>query len=92
VYVNNFGQPHKPLALALPAGRGRQLRQDMRQLVEELGTAIRPFESDEYRSRVEQIDAEFNERHEGALTELGKEAASQNIGCCALRPDFRWRR
>ena len=81
VYVNNFAQPHKPLALALPAGRGRQLRQDMRQLVEELGTAIpAAFESDEYRSRVEQIDAEFNERHEGALTELGKEAASQNIG------------
>ncbi len=81
VYVNNFAQPHKPLALSLPVGRGRQLRQDMRQLVEELGSAIpAAFESDEYRTRVEQIDAEFNERQENALTGLGKEAASQNIG------------
>ncbi|HSN39965.1 MAG TPA: Lon-like protease helical domain-containing protein, partial [Burkholderiales bacterium] len=76
VYVNNFAQPHKPLALSLPVGRGRQLRQDMRQLVEELGSAIpAAFESDEYRTRVEQIDAEFNERQENALTGLGKEAA-----------------
>jgi len=80
-YVNNFAQPHRPLALALPAGRGRQLRQDMRQLVEELGTAIpAAFESDEYRTRVEQIDAEFSSRQEGALTELNKDAASESIG------------
>ena len=81
VYVNNFAQPHKPLALSLPAGRGQQLRQHMRQLLEELGAAIpAAFESDEYRTRVEQIDAELGERHESALTELGKEAASHNIG------------
>jgi lon-related putative ATP-dependent protease len=80
-YVNNFAQPHKPLAVSLPAGRGRQLRQDMRQLVEELGSAIpAAFESDEYRTRVEQIDTEFSTRQETALTELGKEAASHNIG------------
>ncbi|MFN7087667.1 MAG: Lon protease family protein [Burkholderiales bacterium] len=81
VYVNNFEQPHKPVALSLPAGRGRQLREDMQQLVEELGSAIPAvFESDEYRTRIEQIDAEFNERQENALTELGKDAASRNIG------------
>jgi predicted ATP-dependent protease len=81
VYVNNFAQPHKPLALALPAGRGRALRQDMRQFVEELGAAIpAAFESDEYRSRVEQIDAEFSAHQDSALGELGKDSAGQNIG------------
>lgn len=80
-YVNDFAQPHKPLALALPAGRGQQLKNDMRQLVEELGSAIpAAFESDEYRSRVEQIDAEFNERQEQALGGLGDDAAKQSIG------------
>ena len=80
-YVNNFAQPHRPQALALPAGRGRQLHQDMRQLVGELGTAIpAAFESDEYRSRVEQIDAEFGSRQENALTELNKDAARESIG------------
>ncbi len=81
VYVNNFAQPHKPLALALPAGRGLSLKQDMRRLVEELGAAIpAAFESDEYRSRVEQIDAEFSARQDKALGELGKDAAGENIG------------
>src|SRR3990172_8698665 len=62
-YVHNFAQSHKPLALALPAGRGQRLRRDMRQLVEELGSAIpAAFETEEYRSRVEQIDAEFGKR------------------------------
>ncbi len=80
-YVNNFAQPHKPLALALPAGRGQQLKSDMQQLIEELSLAIASaFESDEYRSRLGQIDAEFNERHEKALGELGQEAAGHNIG------------
>ncbi|MBI4191092.1 MAG: AAA family ATPase [Betaproteobacteria bacterium] len=80
-YVNNFAQPHKPLALALPAGRGQQLKNDMQQLIEELRLAIASaFESDEYRSRIGQIDAEFNEHQEKALGELGQEAAGGNIG------------
>ena len=80
-YVNNFAQPHKPLALALPATRGQQLKSDIQQLMEELSLAIpSAFESDEYRSRFGQIDAEFNQRHEKALGELGREAAGDNIG------------
>ena len=80
-YVNNFAQPHKPLALDLPAGKGAALKQDMRQLMEELGSAIpSAFESDEYRSRVEQIDAEFTERQEQALTGLGEDATREGVG------------
>ena len=79
-YVNNFSDPHKPLALTLPAGKGGQLRDDMKQLIEELQMAIPAvFESDEYRARAGQLEAEFTERHEKAFTALGEEAASQNI-------------
>src|ERR1019366_6081049 len=80
-YVNNFSQPHKPLALALPAGRGQQLKSDLQQLMEELSLAIpSAFESDEYRSRFGQIDAEFNQHQEKAIGELGQAVASQKIG------------
>ncbi len=80
-YVNNFREPSKPIALELPAGRGAALREDMRTLVEELRTAIPAvFESDEYRARAGQIEAEFSERHEKAFTELGREAAKDDIG------------
>jgi len=81
VYVNNFADHHKPLALKLPPGDGSRLRADMDQLVEELRTAIPAmFESDEYRARLGQIEAEFGERHEKAFSELNAEAAGQNIG------------
>jgi len=81
VYVNNFSEPHKPIALQLPPGRGVRLRADMLELVEELRSAIPAlFESDEYRSRAAQIEAEYTERHEKAFTGLAEEAAAQNIG------------
>ncbi len=80
VYVANFEHPHKPVAIELPAGRGVMLRDDMKRLIEELHMAIPSvFEGDEYRSRAEKIDAEFNERHEKAFRDLGEEAATQQI-------------
>jgi len=80
VYVNNFQEPHKPLAIALPPGRGNALRKDMEQLIESLRGAIPAiFESEEYTGKVEAIDAEFTERHEHAFGALGREAAEQSI-------------
>lgn len=79
-YVNNFERPHKPLALELPAGRGRELCVDMQRLIEELRIAIPAiFDSDEYRSRGERIDSEFGERHEKAFGGLSEEAATHKV-------------
>jgi predicted ATP-dependent protease len=79
-YVNNFGQPHRPRALELPRGAGTQLRQDMERLVEELRASIPAmFESEEYRTRAEQIDGEISEQQEKAFVELGQEAAADGI-------------
>ena len=80
VYVNNFADPHKPIAIELPAGKAVALHDDMAQLLEELRTAIPAiFESDEYRARAGQIEAELSERHDRAFNELGAEAESQHI-------------
>jgi len=79
-YVNNFDHPHQPRALRLPAGRGATLRDAMRRLVEELLAAIPAiFDSDEYRARTEQIDAEFSERHDKAFAALAEQASGQDI-------------
>jgi predicted ATP-dependent protease len=79
-YVNNFDQPHRPRALRLPPGQGAKLRQNLRQLVEELRASIPAmFESEEYRTRAEQIDAEINERGEKIFHQLGEEATKDNI-------------
>ena len=76
-YVNNFQQAHRPRALQLPAGQGVKLRHDMEQFVEELRASIPAlFESEEYRNRAEQIDAQISERQEKIFVELGQEAGT----------------
>ncbi len=80
VYVHQFSLPHKPIALELPAGRGAALRQDMQSLVRDLRTMIRTmFESEEYATEVERIDAEFKEHAEQAFIEVGKEAHRRGL-------------
>jgi predicted ATP-dependent protease len=81
VYLNNFAEPHKPIAVELPAGQGARLRDDILEVIEELQNAIPAlFKSDEYRARAAQIEAESTERHEKAFTALGEEAAAQGVG------------
>ena len=84
-YVNNFAQPHKSQAfdvsvqqqvLALLA----ELQQQMAQLVDYLRTAIAAqFEGDDYRAKVEAIQAEYAKRQEEAFKQLGEDAARQQI-------------
>jgi predicted ATP-dependent protease len=80
VYVNNFADPHKPLALTLPSGRAPALRQDMAELVEELGVAIpAAFEAEEYRNRRRVLEDSLKERQEAALGEVQHRAADKNL-------------
>ena len=80
VYVNNFAQPHRPLAIELPPGRGAELRADMRRLVDDLQATIPAvFESDEYTSQSERISADINERGSSALKAVVEEANSRGI-------------
>ncbi|HET9652019.1 MAG TPA: ATP-binding protein, partial [Usitatibacter sp.] len=80
VYVNNFAAPHEPTAIELPAGRGSALRRDMEQLIDDLRRVIPSiFDSEEYAQRAERIQAEFNERRDKAVAEVGAEAQAQGI-------------
>ncbi len=79
-YVNNFEVRHKPLTLELPAGRGRGLRRDMDQLVENLKTSILAVvEADEYRNQRESFDQEFKDRQEQLFEGVQKKASELNV-------------
>ena len=79
-YVDNFQEAHRPNALRFPRGQGAKFRDDMRRLVEELLGAIPAvLESDEYRARVEQIDAQYGGMQEQGFSELVDEAQGQGI-------------
>jgi lon-related putative ATP-dependent protease len=79
-YVYNFSEPHKPNPLELPPGHAVRLRNDMEQLIEDLGTAIpSAFETEEYHSRTEELEREFAVRRDKMMEELSQEASGHNI-------------
>ncbi len=79
-YVNNFAQPHRPKALRLPRGKGQEFRRDVEEVAEELRAAIPAlFESDEYRNRAEQLEAEITDQQQETFVSLGREAAAQGV-------------
>lgn len=79
-YVNNFSDVHRPRALKLPPGTGVRLRQDMERLVAELQVAIPAiFESEEYRTRKQQLTKGFKERQDASFSEVQERAKQQNV-------------
>ena len=79
-YVGNFDEFYKPQALELPKGTAVQLRDDMTQLIDDLLVAVpAAFESDEYRTRAQEIEEEIEEYKERAFKELNDKANIQKI-------------
>jgi lon-related putative ATP-dependent protease len=79
-YVNNFENAQKPKALRLPAGKGRKLREDIKELMEDLVTVLASaFGSDEYQMRSDEIEEDLGEHREKALRKLVEEAESHDI-------------
>ncbi len=80
VYVNNFEDDNQPLALKLPAGRGRALAKAMLGLVDELRAALpAAFEADDFQIRARAINDEFEAQQDDAFEALNKTAEAQNI-------------
>ena len=80
VYVNNFTDPSKPIAISLPGGRCSKLADGMIAVIDELRTSVPAmFESDDYRSRQRAIQEEYRNRQEGAFEALRDKAQEQGI-------------
>lgn len=79
-YVANFDEPTRPCLLQLPAGRGAELRHDMRHLVDELvGTLPAALESDEFTARMRQVDQGFEQRQSNAIQALREKSEAQDV-------------
>lgn len=77
-YVHHFADASRPRLLRLPAGRGSELRDAMRRLVDALRVSIpAAFESTEYRRRIAELHAQLQQRGEAALAEIQHEAEGQ---------------
>ena len=79
-YVYNFQGAHRPKALCLPAGRGAVFRDDMKQLVDELRTAISSaFEGEGYQARQQEIAQSFVEKQEATFEDIREKAREQGL-------------
>jgi lon-related putative ATP-dependent protease len=79
-YVFNFRTPHRPSRLTLPTGRAPGLQRDMARLLEDLRAGIpAAFEADEYRTRRQELENEFDSRQQQAIGEVGDHARAQNV-------------
>lgn len=88
-YVYNFSDPDCPDAIRLGAGDGQRLRRDMESFVEELRTGVAAvFESEEYQSRMQEIQDEFEQRQQKGLSAIGEEAKESDIALISTPGGF----
>lgn len=79
-YVNNLSDPNKPRLLMLPAGLAMGLKQDVHQLVEDIAVGLpRAFESEEFQSRLHDLEAEFQSRPAKHFEDLKTKAKARSI-------------
>jgi lon-related putative ATP-dependent protease len=85
VYVNNFIKPHFPIALCLPPGKGKALKDALDQLIEQLQNAIpRAFDSDAYRDEIHQIEETISTTRDQDLSALNERVSEQGGALIAV--------
>jgi lon-related putative ATP-dependent protease len=80
VYVNNFSNPDRPVAIELPTGRAREFHQAMHKLIDDLSSALPAvFQSEDYQTRRGAIDESFQRKHGEAFSALRDKAVEKDV-------------
>lgn len=80
VYVNNFNDNYRPIAIRFPAGHARAFRQDMKNLVQDVSDEIqRAFDSDEYANKKDEITQQYQEEKDRLFREVNEYAQANNF-------------
>ncbi len=80
VYVNNFADPDRPVAIELPNGRAREFHGAMHKLIDDLSAALPGvFQSEDYQSRRGAIDESLQRKQAEAFSALREKAAEKNV-------------
>jgi len=74
-YVHNFQDEYQPIALRCPAGVGRQLKQDMKELIQAARLAMpQLFEGEDYAAKRDQIVRQMNQKRQDIIAQMGQVA------------------
>ncbi len=79
-YVNNFSDEYQPKVLECPAGIGRQLKRDLREVVQAARLAIpQLFEGTDYAAKREEIFRKMNQMRQRTIAKMGQEAQKDDF-------------
>jgi lon-related putative ATP-dependent protease len=79
-YVNNFGNQYEPKAIQLPPGKGKEFRNDMKNFVENIKTALpKAFESEDYAARREATIRGLEDQRKRVIDELDAKAQQEGF-------------
>jgi len=79
-YVNNFSDEYQPKVLECPSGIGRQLKRDLREVVQAARLAIpQLFEGTDYAAKREEIFRKMNQMRQHTIAKMGQEAQKDDF-------------
>ena len=74
-YIYNFQNPNEPIAVSLPAGHGKEFKENMDSFIREIKKDIKnTFNNDDFEKEKALIRQEFEEKREVLMENLEKEA------------------
>ncbi len=79
-YVYNFQNPRSPQCLKFEAGKGRQFKEDMDELVQLFKTELqKAFRTEDYEAQKNDIIRSFDEKRDALMTDMSSTAAEFNF-------------
>ena len=79
-YVNNFGNQYEPKAIKFSAGKGKEFREDMKNFIETVKTALpKAFESEDYVARREATIKGLENQRKQLIDELSVKAQREGF-------------
>ena len=80
-YVNNFANPYEPKAIQLPAGKGKEFRDDMKNFIENVvrNSLPKTFESEDYATRREATIQGLENQRKQLIDELNQKAQREGF-------------
>ena len=80
VYVYNFDEPHKPIAISFEAGEAPEFAKDIDKLIEEFSSSIPAvLDSDEYKAALSIIREKYKQKKEEYVRLLQKKAKGKSV-------------
>ena len=80
VYVYNFEEPHKPIAISFAAGDAPEFAKDIDKLIEEFSSSIPAvLDSDEYKAALSIIREKYKQKKEEYIRLLQKKANGKSV-------------